>query len=159
VDATRRFQVSNLAFAGVAAGHAFLTWPVRATVALFLGGVIVAFVAEVLVVRAGLLEHAIEPQFLGVPLSVLLVWPAVVYVALRVALVFTDPGLGAAGLAAVIATAFDVLTDPQGVAEGVWTYPDHRLSAPRFYDVPWWNFAGWFVIVFASAMIPISVGL
>jgi uncharacterized membrane protein len=159
VDATHRFQLTNVVLAGLALGHAGLTWPVRATVALFVGGAILAFVAEVLVVRAGLLEHAIEPQFLGVPISVVLVWPAVVYVALRVALVFTDPGLAAAGLAAVIATAFDVLTDPQGVAENVWTYPDHRLSAPRFYDVPWWNFAGWFVIVFASAMIPISVGL
>lgn len=159
MDATRRFQLTNLVLAGLALGHASLTWPWRATVALFVGGALLAFVAELVVVRGGLLEHAIEPQVFGVPVSVVLVWPAVVYVALRVALLVTNPGLAAAGLAALMATAFDVLTDPSGVAEGVWTYPDHRLSALRFYDVPWWNFAGWLVIVFASAMVPIIVGL
>ena len=48
-------------------------------------------------------------------------------------------------VAAVIATAYDVLTDFRGVADGHWTYTDD-LPGPRHRGVPWWNFAGWLTI-------------
>ena len=47
-----------------------------------------------------------------------------------------------------------VTMDPPAVEDGVWSYPEHDLSSPRFRGVPWWNFAGWFVNVFVIAMLP-----
>lgn len=159
MDPPERFQLANLVIAAIAIAHGLETWPARALVALFAGGALLAFLAEVAVVRAGLLEHAMEPQVLGVPISVVIVWPAIVYVCLRLALLVVPAGLGAAALAAAVGTAIDLATDPVGVAEGVWTYPEHRRSTPRFAGVPWWNVAGWFAIVFATALIPLAVGV
>lgn len=159
MDPPERFQLTNLVIAAIAIGHALETWPARSTAALFAGGALLAFLAEVAVVQAGLLEHAMEPTVLGVPVSVVIVWPAIVYVCLRLALLVLPAGVAAAVLAAAIGTAFDLVTDPVGVGQGVWTYPEHWLSTPRFYDVPWWNFAGWLAIVFVSAMLPVAVGI
>jgi putative membrane protein len=100
----------------------------------------------------------LKPQLLGVPVTVVVAWPAIVYLAYRVALLVAPAGLEAAALAAVLATALDVPTDPHGVREGVWRYPESAVSEPRFYGVPWWNFLGWLVIVFATAMLPALVG-
>jgi len=159
MEPTTRFQLTNVVLAVLAVGHALATWPVRATAALFLGGAALAFLAEAAVVRAGLLEHAMAPRVAGVPLAVVAAWPAIVYLCLRLALLVRPPGLAAAGLAAVLATAFDLLTDPTGVDAGVWTYPDHPVSAPRVAGVPWWNFAGWLGLVFVSATLPLAAGL
>lgn len=150
MDARRRFQVTNLLLGLVTLGHALATWPRPAVAVLFGGGVAVAFLAELVVVRLGLLEHALTPAIAGVPLSFLVVWPGVIYLSLRTALLFIPPGVGAAVTAAVIATAVDVVTDPVGVGEEVWRYPEHRLSELRFNGVPWWNFVGWFVIAFTT---------
>lgn len=154
MDARRRFQLVNLGLFVVAVAHAFATWPRRDVLALFAGGMAIAFVLEVVGVRAGLLEHAITPQVAGVPVTVVLVWPAVVYVFYQLALLVAPAGLEAAFLAAVLATLFDLLTDPVGVRDGVWSYPESPVSTPRFYGVPWWNFVAWLVIVFATAMLP-----
>lgn len=158
MDPRRRYQVGNLAIFVVAIAHALLTWPLRETAALFAGGVVIAFVGEVAVVRAELVEHELRPKIAGVPVSILLVWPAVVYAFYRVALLVAPGELHAAAVAAVLATALDVLTDPNGVREGVWRYPEHPLSEPRFRGVPWWNFAGWLVVVFLTAMVAVMVG-
>ncbi|MFC7045377.1 carotenoid biosynthesis protein [Halobacteriaceae archaeon GCM10025711] len=137
----------SLAFAGlVALVHALLTWPVRAVLVLFLGGAALAFVAETAVVRLGLLVHHTGPRVFGVPLPVLVGWPAAVYAWYRVALVVAD-GTVAVALAAVLATLADVVVDPRGVAGGYWTYPETWASRPRFRGVPWWNFVGWLVLV------------
>ena len=143
-DATFRL---SLALTGlVALAHALLTWPVRAVLVLFLGGAALAFVAEAVVVRLGLLVHHTGPRVLGVPVLVLVAWPSVVYVWYQVALLVAD-GTGAVALAAVLATLADVVVDPRGVADGYWTYPETWASRPRFRGVPWWNFVGWLVLV------------
>lgn len=130
---------------GLAAlAHAILTWPLAAALALFAGGAAVAFVAEAVVIRLGWLEHHIGPKVLDVPLYVLFGWTGVVYVSFRIALVWTD-GWQAVVVAGALATGYDVLTDHRGVEEGHWTYTDD-LPRLRFRSVPWWNFAGWFVI-------------
>jgi putative membrane protein len=118
-----------------------------------------ALVAEAVVVWTGLLEHALEPKILGVPVSVVLVWPGIVYLCLRAALLALPVGFAAAALAALIGTAFDLVTEPFGLAEGVWHYPEHTLSEPRLAGMPWWNTVGWFCLVFASAAVPIVVAL
>lgn len=158
MDVRRRYHRNNLVLFGVAVAHALLTWPVEATVALFAGGVAIAFVLEVIAVRLGILEHELRPQLGGVPVTILLAWPAVVYLVYRVALLVAPAGVTAAALTAVLATAVDVLLDPKGVRNGVWRYPEHPLSAPRLRGIPWWNFAGWLVIVFVTSMLPEAVG-
>jgi len=154
MDDLTRYRVGNVAIFAVALSHAALTWPPRAVLALFVGGAALAGVAEVAVIRLGLLEHELEPQVAGVPLVVLLAWPAIVYASLRGALLVAPSGPPAAALAAVLATATDVLTDPDGVERGVWRYPEATVSTPRYRGVPWWNFVGWLLLVFVSALLP-----
>ncbi|MDH5020945.1 carotenoid biosynthesis protein [Halobacterium rubrum] len=146
---TRTFVGSVLALWAVALATAVVTWPVEATVALFAGGAVVAFLAELVVVRAGWLEHHVGPKLLGVPLYVLAGWTGTVYVAYRVALLVAE-GWPAVALAAVLATAYDVATDPQGVADGHWTYHTD-LGGPSYRSVPWWNFAGWLAVAATTA--------
>lgn len=152
---SRVFVGSTVALGVVALAHAILTWPARVTVAFFGGGAVVAFVAEVAVVRLGWLEHHVGPKALGVPLYALLGWTGVVYVAFRLALLVAD-GWAAVAVAALLATGYDALTDPRGVAEGFWTYTDD-LPGPRFAGVPWWNTAGWLLISAITAGFAVVV--
>jgi len=144
----------NLLLLGVLAfAHALLTWPVQRALALFVGGAAIAFAAEVAVGQAGLVEHRLEPQVLGVPAVVVLAWPATVYVALRLVATVVPLGLGAAVLTAVLATLVDAWADPRGVADRVWRYPRVPVSRRRYRDVPYWNFAGWLVVAFLIAAL------
>lgn len=158
VDPVRRFSLTTAAVAAVALAHALLTWPLPDAAVLFVGGGALAFVAEALVVRLGMLRHAMAPRVAGVPLVVVAAWPATVYVLYRLALLVAPAGLRAAALAAVVGVLLDLLTDPDGVERGVWTYPEHWASAPRFRGVPWWNFVGWLALVFLTAMLPTLLG-
>ena len=153
MDPKRQFVVGTLLFSAVALGHALVTWPLRSTLVLFVGGAAVALVGEYNVIRTGLLRHHVEPRVAGVPLVVLAAWPATVYVFYRAAALVVSPGVDTAALAAVVATLYDVAVDPRGVREGLWTYPESSLSEPRWRGVPWWNFAGWLVVVFGTSML------
>lgn len=144
VSESRTFVASVLAVGLVTLGHALVTWPLAATLALFGGGAIVAFLAEAVVIDRGWLVHHVGPKLAGVPLYVLFGWTGTIYVAARLALLVTG-GLPAVVLTASLATGYDLLTDHRGVAEGYWTYTDD-LPGPRLGTVPWWNFAGWFAI-------------
>lgn len=144
MSSDRLFVAFTVAIGVVALAHAAITWPLAATVAFFGGGAAVAFVAEAVVVDLGWLEHHVGPTVRGVPVYVLFGWTGVIYAAFRVALLVTG-GWTAIVAAAALATAYDVLTDHRGVADGRWTYTDD-LPGPRYRGVPWWNFAGWFAI-------------
>lgn len=137
----------GMGIAGIA--HALLTWPLSAVMAFFAGGALVAFIAEAIAINLGWLDHHIGPKILGVPLYVLFAWTGLVYLVFRVTLLVSS-GMEAVLLTAVIATGYDILTDHQGVEQGHWTYTD-ELPGPRYRGVPWWNYAGWFVI---SAVTP-----
>jgi uncharacterized membrane protein len=126
---------------------------VAATAAFFGGGALVSFLAEAVVIRLGWLEHHVGPKALGVPLYVLFGWTGSVYVAFRVALLVTT-GWTAVVVAAVLATAYDLLVDPRGVEDGHWTYTDD-LPGPRRRDVPWWNFTGWLAVSATTAGIAV----
>lgn len=154
MDPARRFALANTVLVVAAFGHALLTWPLAETLALFVGGAAIAFVLEAATIAAGLLRHEMRPQVLGVPAVVVGAWPAVVYVTYRLALLALPEGVPAAAGAAVLATALDAVTEPRALAEGVWTFPEHPLSSPRLAGAPWWNVAGWLVVVFATAMLP-----
>ena len=154
MDVQRRYGRPILALGAVALVHGLATWPLQRALALFVGGAAVAFVAELVVVQWGLLEHELEPQVLGVPYLVVLAWPATIYVALRVALLVAPAGAAAALLAAALATLADVALDPRGVDDGAWRYPRAPVSVNRYRGVPYWNFAGWFAVTFVTAMLP-----
>jgi uncharacterized membrane protein len=143
-----RFGVGSLAVAALSVAHGALTWgPVAA--ATFAGvAVALAFVAEVAVVGVGLLEHHTRPRLAGVAVPALLGWIGATYLSYRAALLVVAPDVAPVA-AAVLATAFDVAADPRGVDDGLWSYPESRLSEPRYRGVPWWNFAGWLVLVTA----------
>lgn len=153
MDSRSRATLSFLGFAALALAHALWTWPLHRVLVLFVGGAAIAFLGEAAVIRLGLLEHHTGPKIAGVPLAIVAVWPAVVYAFSRLALLVVDTGPAAAALAALLATAWDLLTDPRGVGE-LWTYPESALSSPRIRGVPWWNFAGWLLIVFVIALLP-----
>lgn len=154
-DGDRLHVVLNAVAVGLGAlGHALLTWPLDATLALFGGGAVVAFVAEAVVVRRGWLVHHRGVQVIGVPLYALFGWTGTVYVALRVALLVAD-GPVAIGLAALLATVADGLVDHRGVAAGHWTYRGGP-PGPRLRGVPWWNAAGWLTVsaIVAALTLP-----
>lgn len=153
----RRYAAGNLLLFAGALGHALLTRSLPAVLALFAGGALLAFLAEAAAVRSGLLCHRLHPKLAGVPLPIPLAWPGVTYVSYLAALLVVPSGVAAAALAALLATAADLLADPVAVREGVWVYPRSRLSEPRFRGVPWWNFLGWIALVFTVAMLPASV--
>lgn len=152
----RRYVAGQVALVLATLTHALLTWPLAETAALFVGGVALAFAAEAPAVRAGLFTHYLRPQVAGVPVSVLLAWPAVVYLAVQVASLAVEGPLAVAGVAAAVATLADAVIEPRAVAAGAWTYTD-ALPGPRVRGVPWWNAAGWFVVVFVTALLPSAV--
>ncbi len=149
MSSERTFAATVVALGVVALAHAAFTWPLRATLAFFAGGALVAFVGEAVAIDAGWLEHHIGPKVVGVPLYVLFGWTGTIYVAFRVALLVAD-GWPAVVAAAALATACDVLTDHRGVAQGHWTYTGGP-PGPRYRGVPWWNFAGWLVVSTVTA--------
>lgn len=158
MDHARRFQLTNGLLFAAALAHALWTWPLRATAALFAGGAALAFGLEAAGIAAGLLRHEARPRVAGVPVSVPLAWPAIVYVTYRVALLVVPAGVPAAALAALLATAADAATDPVMLRRGLWSYPPSRLSSLRFRGVPWWNFLAWLGLVFLTALLPAVVG-
>jgi len=151
VPHSRSFALVTVAVGLLALVHATVTWPLEATIALFGGGAVVAFLAEAVVIHLGFLEHHVGPNVLGVPVYVLFGWTGAVYVAFRAALLVTV-GLPAVTVAAALATTYDLLVDHRGVAEGYWTYTDD-LPGPRFRGVPWWNYAGWLVVSSTKAAL------
>lgn len=154
MEPVRRYALITTAVAAVALAHALLTWPLADVVVLFVGGTLLAFAGEAVVVRLGLLEHRMRPRVAGVPVAILVAWPMTVYVCYRIALLVVPGGVPAAALAAIVGTLADVVMDPVGVEDGVWTYPEDPRSTPRFRGIPWWNFAGWLANVFVVAMLP-----
>lgn len=153
----QRYQLPGLALFGLAVAHGLVTWPLAPTLALFVGGVVIATLLEVIGVQAGLLRHRFRPRVAGVPVTIILGWPTVTYLFYRVALVVLPVGVGAAGLAATLATLSDVVVDPVMVRRGAWEYPESPISRPRVGGVPWWNFAAWPAAVFVTALIPTVV--
>lgn len=152
--AANRYRLSQAGVFLVTGAHALWSWPLADVLALFLGGAVVAFVVEAPAIRAGLFSHALRPKIAGVPVTILLAWPAVVYPAVRVAEWFVTGTVAVAAVAAVLGTMADAVADPPAVADGAWEYHAEWIPGPWFRGVPWWNFAGWLVVVFVTAMLP-----
>lgn len=158
IDAStaRRYVAGQLGLFLLTLAHALLTWPLSETVALFAGGLAVAFAIEAPAIRAGLFTHHLRPQVAGIPVSILLAWPAVVYLAVRAASLIVDGALAVAAIAAVLATLADAAVEPHAVAVGAWEYAD-VIPGPRVRGVPWWNAAGWLGVVFVTALLPSAI--
>jgi putative membrane protein len=155
-ETARRYVGSQIALFLATLLHALLTWPPSETIALFAGGIVVAFAVEAPAIRVGLFTHYLRPRVAGIPVSILLAWPAVVYLAVRTASLLVDGTIAVAGLAAVIATLADAAVEPGAVRDGAWAYAD-VIPGPRVRGVPWWNAAGWLGVVFVTALLPTLV--
>jgi uncharacterized membrane protein len=152
--AAMRYAISQAGLFVLTVAHALLTWPVADAVTLFVGGAAVAFAVEAPAIRAGLFTHYLRPKLAGVPLTILLAWPAVVYVSVRLASLLVDGAVAIAATAAVIGTLADLVADPPAVADGAWEFHRADIPGPWVRGVPWWNFAGWLLVVFVTAMLP-----
>jgi putative membrane protein len=152
----RRYVVSQVGLFLLTLAHALFTWPLADTLALFAGGIAVAFLVEAPSVRVGLFTHYLRPKVAGIPVSILIAWPAVVYLAVRVASLVVEGPIAVAGLAAVLGTLADALVEPGAVEDGAWRYST-MIPGPRVRGVPWWNAAGWLGVVFATALLPTLV--
>jgi uncharacterized membrane protein len=84
---------------------------------------------------------ALRPQVAGVPLAVVLAWFAMAVPAREVAARLVGPGWRTVALGALALTAWDVMLDPQMVAEGFWVW---AADGP-WRGVPLSNYAGWLV--------------
>lgn len=155
MSAEQWFAGSTVGLGLIAISHAILTWPTDA-VLVFVGvAVAMAFLGEVIVISRGWLVHHIGPRVIGVPVYVLFGWTAVLYVAMRVSLLIVE-GMLVVLLTATLATGYDILVDHHGVESGYWTYTDD-IPGPRYRSVPWWNYAGWFLISFVTARATLLV--
>ncbi|MFB6362341.1 MAG: carotenoid biosynthesis protein [Halobacteriales archaeon] len=134
--------------------HAIAFWPTQAVGALFVGGAVIAVSAELIGVWAGVLEHRLEPQVWGVPVPIVVAWPGTIYLALRLAQLVVATGPQAAVLAALFATAIDLVLDPIGVRDGAWQYPEAAVSRHRYLSVPYWNVLAWLLISVLTALLP-----
>jgi putative membrane protein len=145
-----RLAVQTTVGAALAVVHAALTWSVVASATFAAVALALAFAAELVVVALGLLVHHTRPRVAGVSVWALLGWVGITYVSYRLVLVVVPAAL-APPVAAVLATAVDVVVDPRGVESGLWSYPESSLSRPRYRGVPWWNFVGWLLLTSAVA--------
>lgn len=149
----RRYVASQVGLFLLTLAHALLTWPRADSLALFGGGIAIAFAVEAPAVYVGLFTHHLRPKVVGIPVSILLAWPAVVYLAVRAASLIVEGPVAVAGLAAVLGTLADATTEPSAVKDGAWEYST-MLPGPRVRGVPWWNAAGWLGVVFVTALLP-----
>ncbi len=152
----RRYVASQVGLFLLTLAHALLTWALADTLALFAGGIAVAFLVEAPSIRVGLFTHYLQPKVAGVPVSILLAWPAVVYLAVRAASLVVDGPIAVAALAAVLGTLADAVAEPGAVEDGAWRYST-MIPGPRVRGVPWWNAAGWLGVVFVTASLPTLV--
>lgn len=149
-----RYTVSQAGLFALTLAHALLTWPAADALTLFVGGAVVAFAVEAPAIRAGLFTHHLRPQLAGVPVTILLAWPAVVYLSVRIASLLVEGPVAVAATAAVMGTLLDIVADPPAVEDGAWEYHREDIPGPWIRGVPWWNFAGWLLVVFVTAMLP-----
>lgn len=91
----------------------------------------------------------LSPTVAGVPLAVALAWLAMAVPAREVASRLARPGWRRVGLGALALTAWDVMLDPQMVAEGFWVWAD---GGP-WRDVPLSNYGGWLVSSVAVMLV------
>lgn len=148
----RRYVATHVGLFLATLAHAVVTWPLPDALVLFGGGIAVAFAVEAPSVRVGLFTHYLRPRVAGIPVSVLLAWPAVVYLAVRAASLVVNGPVAVAGLAAVLATVADAAVEPGAVDDGAWAYSE-KIPGPRVRGVPWWNAAGWLGVVFVTALL------
>lgn len=84
---------------------------------------------------------ALAPAVAGVPLVVPLAWFAMAVPAREVAARLVRPAWARVALAALAMTAWDLMLDPQMVAEGYWVWE----AQGAWRGIPLSNYAGWVV--------------
>jgi acyl-phosphate glycerol 3-phosphate acyltransferase len=93
----------------------------------------------------------LQPQLARVPLLIPVAWLMMLPPAWAVSAAVRDAeaGVGFVLAAALAFTAWDLFLDPQMVGWKLWIWSDAE-EGPRYFGIPWVNFAGW---LGASALI------
>ncbi|MFZ5365166.1 MAG: carotenoid biosynthesis protein [Patescibacteria group bacterium] len=153
--------------------HALLKFGVKNSM-IFLGlSLIISFLAEYFGVNCGYMfgggyhyADYLMPKLLGVPVLVIIMWLAIIYICYQLAEHITDfsfkkqtplgrkfiVSAAASLLTALAAVAWDLTMDPLAVSAGWWTWAaDHAGS--RLLGVPVGNFMGWVIVSFAIVLI------
>lgn len=130
------------------------TWSANARIVLAIVAV-GGFLVEVLGVKTGLLfgEYAygatLGPKLWQVPLVIGVNWLLLTYACGVVVARLRVPRLLQAALAAALMTALDVLIEPIAMRLDYWQWPAGQ--------VPFHNFAGWFVVAFCFQIVFLAV--
>jgi carotene biosynthesis associated membrane protein len=147
-----------LAFAAATAALTARVWGWRrAATALVVIAVVTAVLERVGTATGWPFGHyeygdALQPQIAGVPVVVPLAWFAMSLPAREVAARLAPTRWGRVAIGAVALTAWDVMLDPQMVAEGYWTW---EADGP-WRGIPLSNYAGW-LISSAGLMVLLSL--
>ena len=145
-------------------GHALLSRGARtagALVAVATGG---GFAIEALGVATGFpfgsydYSGQLGPKLAGVPLIIPLAWTWMAWPAWLTAVRLTSSRLGRVALAAVGLAAWDLVLDPQMVAEGYWAWRDAAPTLPGLPGIPVSNYLGWllFAVLLMAALRPLA---
>ena len=122
--------------------------------ATLVGGAIFGFAVEWLNTQTGgghIYCYPTVPFFdmFGVPWWVALGWGSVIYASTWTAQRLQLPPLGQAIAAAFLAVSVDFSLDPVAELFGFWDWQCFPVS---FFDVPYDNYIGWYLIVFVYAL-------
>ena len=130
------------------------TWSPGRTLTTALGIVGMGWAAEYVGSRTGIpfgryeYTDRLQPQLGKVPVVIPIAWlmmlPASWAVGMSAAEgLHTSIGIAASALAF---TAWDLFLDPQMVAWGLWRWSPPAGHRPRYFGIPWINYAGWFAV-------------
>lgn len=131
--------------------------------------ILISFISEYLGVNGGGFfggtyhyNPAMGASVGGVPLIVIAMWTAVVYICYRIAVVISDRKekiksktkeivgyLVVALLSGLMAVSWDLVWDPLAVQINSWSW---HLTSP-YFGIPLQNFTGWIIVVFLSVFI------
>jgi putative membrane protein len=112
----------------------------------------ISFLAEWIGVKTGIwfgqyvYGDAFQPFVFGVPLAIPFAWLVVLTISAAFTPILRNSRLGFSAVAATLAMSFDFLLDPVAVAKQYWIW--ENISSISLYNVPWTNFASWWVTAF-----------
>jgi putative membrane protein len=160
--------ISTLVFVALVWADMFYVIKKKSLWFIFLA-VAISFTSEYLGVNHGTAfggsyyyTHLLGPMLGGVPLVVIAMWTAVVYVCYRIAVLIAGKKekfkntyervlefLIIALLSGLAAVSWDLIWDPLAVKINSWTW----IHSSPYFGIPLSNFTGWILVVFLSALI------
>jgi len=165
--------ISTLLIFLFALWHALLKFGWKNTVIFLIIALIISFASEYVGVKWGHLfgggyrySENILPKILGIPIIVMLMWLAILYITYQIAEHIADfkftkkISIGAkvvlsactAILTGLATVGWDLAMDPLASRAGWWTWYNYDVDQ-SFMNVPYGNFIGWIIVSFLVVFI------